>query len=330
MTTVAANMDLKVKLLRIQSKLRRNNRKECFRELFQWLVERRFGDQWPKTEEQCLDLLSNEISQQVYDIGLSKGWIGEKQTQRYVTYIECIHGAGVRAINERNRREAYRLPTMEEVRDSWWGDLILVLQAQFLESKTPARKANAASPTLPVNDRVFRKEGQFWTITFSGKTIRMKDSKGLLYLSYILSSPGREFQATELFAAAEGRDIDAARSSAGDVLDQPALNQYKARAADIRTELEEARANNDVARIERLRTELELLTDQIASAKGLGGRRRSVGDTNERARKAVGQSITRAVAQIRKVHSALAQFLKRHLKLGTSLSYSSDDTPWNS
>jgi hypothetical protein len=126
---------LKIKLMRIQARLTRNNRQECFRELFQWLVERRFGERWPETEDECTQLLVTELSQQVYDIALTKGWIWQQQTRRYTRYIEYFHGPGVREINERNWRDAHRLPTANEVRDHCWTDLILEWQARFLERK---------------------------------------------------------------------------------------------------------------------------------------------------------------------------------------------------
>jgi hypothetical protein len=207
----------------------------------------------------------------------------------------------------------------------WFGD-----QRADVLRKMTGMLVEFGRRATPSGDHLFLKEGQYWTIRFAGKTIRMKDSKGLLYLFYVLSGPGREFPAVELLTAAEGRQITAVRSSAGDVLDQPAMNHYKARAAEISTDIEEARGNNDLGRIEKLQSELALLADQIASAKGFGGRHRSVGDTNERARKAVGQAVTRAIAQIRKTHPALAQHLEKQLTLGTSLFYSSVGTLWNS
>lgn len=181
--------------------------------------------------------------------------------------------------------------------------------------------------TTPVVDHVFRREGQYWTITFAGKTIRMRASKGMLYLSYVLSGPGREFPAVELLAAAEGAQPSPVRSSAGEILDPKAMVQYKTRATEIASEIEEARGNNDFGRVERLQGELESLADQISAAKGLGGRRRTVGDSNERARKAVGQAVTRAIEQIRKNHTSLAQHLNKHISLGTSLSYGGG-APW--
>ncbi len=63
--------------------------------------------------------------------------------------------------------------------------------------------------------RVFRKEGDFWSIRFEDKTIRLKDGKGALYLSYLLSQPGRDFPAVELLKAVSGAAEVTVRSSAG-------------------------------------------------------------------------------------------------------------------
>jgi len=326
---MAEDESLKVKLLRIQAKIHKSNRKECLSELFQWLVERRFRERWPETEEECVRILSEEISQQVYDIALSKSWIWEEQVKSFVVLMEYIHGPGVREINERNRREAYRLPTVEEVRNAWWADLILEWQARFLESKATLARDTVAVTSAPcVNDRMIRKEGDYWTLVFAQKTIRLRDSKGILYLSYLLGSPGQEFPAPQLLATAEGHQSTPARTSAGEVLDQQAMSQYRARANEIKTEIEQARENNDQGRVERLRIELESLVDEISAAEGLRGRSRTVGDTNERARKAVWQAITRAVEQIRRSHLALAQHLDQHLSLGTFLSYAAGQDPW--
>jgi hypothetical protein len=129
---VAADDALKIQILRIQAKINRANRKECFRELFDWLAGRRL-EQWPETEEECVRILSDELAQQVYDIALAEGWIWPEQVQQYRVYSEYIHGPGVRSINERSRREAFRLPTVEEARAFYWKNTIWEWQAKFLE-----------------------------------------------------------------------------------------------------------------------------------------------------------------------------------------------------
>jgi hypothetical protein len=176
---------------------------------------------------------------------------------------------------------------------------------------------------------VFRREGDFWSVTFEGKTIRIKDGKGAQYLAYLLSQPGRDFPAVELLHAVSGADAVAVRGSAGETIDEQARAQYKARALEIQEELNEARARYDSGRVEALQQELEQLADQMTSATGLGGRRRLVGDTSEKARKSVSAAISRTVRQIAAANKVLGGHLKNQLSLGASISYRGDGTPWN-
>lgn len=177
--------------------------------------------------------------------------------------------------------------------------------------------------------RVFRKEGQFWSVTFEGKTIRIKDGKGAQYLSYLLGQPGRDFPAVELLHAVSGATVVTVRGSAGEALDEQARAQYKARALEIQDELVEARSRNDSGRNAALREELELLADQMTAATGLGGRRRLVGDSSEKARKSVSAAVSRTVRQIAAAHKSLGEYLQKQISSGAALSYQGDGTPWN-
>lgn len=49
---------------------------------------------------------------------------------------------------------------------------------------------------------VFRLEGDYWTIVFARKTIRLRDSKGLRYLAVLLRRPGEDVHALDVQAAA--------------------------------------------------------------------------------------------------------------------------------
>src|SRR5262249_8690260 len=53
----------------------------------------------------------------------------------------------------------------------------------------PARSVRCAEKGL------LRKEGEYWTIKYGGKALRLKDSKGLSHLARLLCSPGPDFQA---------------------------------------------------------------------------------------------------------------------------------------
>ena len=55
----------------------------------------------------------------------------------------------------------------------------------------------------------FRREGEFWTITFDGRTVRLRDSVGLRYLASLLARPGDEVLAA---AIARTPPVDAERA----------------------------------------------------------------------------------------------------------------------
>jgi hypothetical protein len=52
---------------------------------------------------------------------------------------------------------------------------------------------------------VIRKAGQFWTISYEGKTFSLQDSRGLQYLAFLLASPGEEFHAQRIQSEVEGK-----------------------------------------------------------------------------------------------------------------------------
>lgn len=110
---------------------------------------------------------------------------------------------------------------------------------------------------------------------------------------------------------------------------EQARAQYKARALEIQDELLEARKLNDSGRVAALQEELEGIAGQMTAATGLGGRRRLVGDTSEKARKSVSAAVSRTVRQAAAANSSLGEHLQKHVSSGTALSYQSDGTPWN-
>ena len=52
---------------------------------------------------------------------------------------------------------------------------------------------------------VFRLEGDYWTVVFEGRTVRLHDAKGLRYLALLLRRPGERIHVNELQAAGRGR-----------------------------------------------------------------------------------------------------------------------------
>jgi non-specific serine/threonine protein kinase len=85
--------------------------------------------------------------------------------------------------------------------------------------------------------------------------------------------------------------------------------------------LEEAERFCDPRRAERARSEIDAITQQLASAIGLGGRDRKSGSEAERARSAVTKRIKDSICKIGKVIPSLRRHLVAQIKTGYYCSY---------
>ncbi len=59
-------------------------------------------------------------------------------------------------------------------------------------------------PTASKSTAAFRREGDFWTITYRGVTFQLKNAKGLHYIAYLLARPGQRIHIHDLIQAVEG------------------------------------------------------------------------------------------------------------------------------
>src|SRR5262249_22691667 len=136
-----------------------------------------------------------------------------------------------------------------------------------------------ASPG-PVHAAI-RCEGDYWTVAYGEVVARVKDLKGLHYLTYLLRSPGQEIHVLDLIGQRAGGAGNHRREEPADgplpLLDAAAKAAYRRRLGDLRAELAEAERCHDLGREEQVRAEIEALTQQLAGAMGLGGRDRPAG-----------------------------------------------------
>jgi hypothetical protein len=195
----------------------------------------------------------------------------------------------------------------------------------------PASPDAAASPPLTAaaadDAGVFRREGEYWTVAYRGKTARLRDTKGLYYIARLLAQPGRELHVRDL--ATMNQQSDTGNSSEpmgvegdlGTILDARATAQYKQRLAEARQELDETTAAGDLGQAARARHEIETITEQLAAAYGLGGRLRTAGDPAERVRKAVTNQIRRTIDRISAAHPELGRHLTNALRTGFVCTY---------
>jgi hypothetical protein len=173
-------------------------------------------------------------------------------------------------------------------------------------------------PEARLGEGRLRREGDLWSVSLDGATVRLKQSKGLVYLARLLAEPGSEHFAIELAGGA------APFGDAGELLDTEARQAYRERLGELRGELEQAERDNDVGRSESCRLELEQLASQLAAAVGLGGRVRRAGDPNERARQSVTKAIGRTILKLAAADEQLGRHLSNTVRTGVTCRYEPD------
>ena len=207
---------------------------------------------------------------------------------------------------------------------------------------SPALTEKVEPATGAQSDAVFCMEGDCWTVTYKGKTWRLKDAKGLHYIVHLLGHPGEEIRALDLaarLAEAGEEGVDAASAEdlaqtgalagdlghAGEMLDAQAKADYQRRLTELENELEEARELGHLERIAKAEDEKEALAHEIRRAVGLGGRDRRAASSSERARTAVTRAIRSALERITEQDRDLGRLLSIAIKTGTVCSYVPDD-----
>jgi hypothetical protein len=182
---------------------------------------------------------------------------------------------------------------------------------------------------------LFRREGDYWSLVFEGRTVRVRDLKGVRYLARLLAAPGQEFHVLDLVAAetgvaaqvasAQGADLSRGRlGDAGEILDERAKNAYRRRLAEIDDDIDQARALGDTERAAQADAERDFLIRELSRALGLGGRDRRAASASERARVAVTRAVRQAIARIDEHHPQLGEHLNRAIRTGTYCVYLPD------
>ena len=208
----------------------------------------------------------------------------------------------------------------------------------------PRTPAGADEPVKHINS--LRREGAIWTIFFEGRTIRERHSLGLGYIAHLLAYPDSEVTAWDLAAldglpAGDGTDPRVARARGfdpearvGAPLDQAlaagdarAVAEYRERLAELRDESEEARASNDLGRLDRLGDEMRFLESELARMVGFGSRPRQVNSTAERARLRVTKAIRYTIRKLAAHDAGLAEHLDLSVKTGMLCSYAPRPRP---
>ncbi len=191
-------------------------------------------------------------------------------------------------------------------------------------SSEPALAQAAPPPSASLAGSFSRAEG-VWKIAYGERSIRLRDQIGLRHIATLLSRPGREIHALELFCAVRGTNGAPSNGNGGDAdLEQDLRTQYGEQLAELQESLEEARNFNDLGRVAALESELESLTDEIAKRMAEGGPPQVPEIRVERARVSVTRTIKAALTKIDQVDQDLGAHLKATIRKGTYVSYNPD------
>ncbi|MEA2587772.1 MAG: hypothetical protein QOH66_699 [Actinomycetota bacterium] len=192
-------------------------------------------------------------------------------------------------------------------------------------------------PPVETSGSVFRCEGEYWTISYAGRTARLKDAKGLRYLAQLLARPLVEVHVGDLPLVAAGLTRDAAAGTAldagltvcglgdaGQLLDAQAKSAYRQRLTDLREARAEAQELNDADRAARIEEEIDAIAHELSASLGLRGRDRRAASAAERARVNVTRTIRAAIEKIGHALPNLGEHLSVSVRTGTFCCYSPD------
>jgi len=171
------------------------------------------------------------------------------------------------------------------------------------EADTLERRLGAA-PADAQTGHIFRRQGDFWTIAYQGRSFSVRDMKGLQYISRLLEDPGRQIHCMELLADDKGPSADDRR-----------------RLQELQADLDEAETRHDLGQATRLRAERDDLLAKLAGETGLGEHDTEAARARERARINVARTIKDAIARIREHDAALARHLALAVHTGAWCSY---------
>ncbi|MFP3899751.1 MAG: hypothetical protein ACLFXM_02770 [Acidimicrobiia bacterium] len=244
---------------------------------------------------------------------------------------EAHHRRG-RADRARMEWQAARVAFEEFGAVGWLERVEGLLAGQHPAPAPPA--AGVGPQAAEGSTATFTCTGDTRTICFGGRTVLVRDLKGLRYLARLLAEPGREFHALDLVAVENGtlpvsaapraEELDGEAGAGLPVIDEQARDAYRRRLAEVEDDIEEAARTNDLGRLELAQRDRDYLVAELAQAVGLGGRSRATGGTAERARTSVTRSLRYAITRLAEHHPTLATHLERAVRTGTYCSYTPD------
>jgi hypothetical protein len=205
------------------------------------------------------------------------------------------------------------LATYERLGAQWWRDR--------LAAWTPP--IGDGVPGRPRRIHFHPAAGGLWLIGSEHMAVPTRALRGFGYLRELLRRPHQPVAALDLVGAGTGV---AAEAGLGEILDEQARTAYRRRLRDLDQEITEAEDWSDIGRLEALRSERDALLHELAYATGLGGRPRTTGASQERARIATRKAISAAIERAAAIDETLGRHLRAGVKTGLNCCYEPDPT----
>jgi len=207
----------------------------------------------------------------------------------------------------------------------------------------PSEIATETPNQYDKSKNVIAKDGDIWTITFRGNSVRLGDLKGLTYIVYLLQHPNALISAAQLVEIITERQTSGLHNEmskhqiedeglrqvgnlgdSGKAADSKTHKEVTKRLLEIEEEQMEAERLTDLEKYDQLEEEIEQLKQYLSRNYGLRNKPRRSGSHEDRMRINVNRAIQRVVGKIRKQNEALAAYLKSTIKTGFQVSYTPD------
>jgi hypothetical protein len=183
-----------------------------------------------------------------------------------------------------------------------------------------------AGPDVPAN--AFYRNGQVWIARFGGEETFLENNIGAHYLARLIATPHAAVPAMTLLASRAGIDERMLTGSSGGLTDAEAVADCRRRYEDLMADIARAESDNDIGRLDQLKSEQDELTSHLASVLGKGGRRREATDA-DKIRQSVTKAIKRTLGILEVEHRSLAEHFDESLSLGYRPMYSpAVDVDW--
>jgi tetratricopeptide (TPR) repeat protein len=231
---------------------------------------------------------------------------------------------------ERNRAIGARLYVARTLHDaaSSLDDAQDLAAARAAYAELGIERPAGADPNRARAENVFHRDGDVWTLTFAGRSVTVRDSKGLRDIASLLAHPGRPFPAVELVSGAQMNPETPAREDQlhdqgdlGELIDEKARRAYRLRLGELEEAAADADTAGDVESSARIAVERDALVAQLSAAYGIGGRPRKAGSQVERARTTVTARIRDSIRRVALAHPELGRHLAVAVRTGTVCSY---------